>query len=169
MSHKPGYHRRLHAEGGKRPYIDGGFVAGHIRRLMDAGMSRRQIERAAGVDYKTVRSALEGRRLQQSSAKAILAVRPRIDSEWVYIPAGPTLAIINRLWRQGFSKGWIAQSAGLAACPKPGQRKVRAYVASAIRELDEFYANQEGFCRDGRRLGGRDNGRRLACPDHAGA
>jgi hypothetical protein len=109
-----------------------------------------------------VRNALQGKRLQQASARAILAVRPRIDSQWCYVPADKSIAIVEKLWRQGYSKGWIADQIGVAWQPKPGQRKVRAWVHIRLRELEEFVGQTRGVCRDGRALGARDNGRRNA-------
>lgn len=162
MGHSYNYHKRLRLEGGKRPYVDGRRAQAHVMRLVSVGMTRRQIEHAAGVDYRTVRNALEGKRLQQASERAIMAVRPRVDSEWCYVPAAPSIAIVERLWHQGFSKSWIADQIGGTWPPKPGQRKVRAFIARRLRELEEFYQGCEGHCRDGRRLGGRDNGRRAA-------
>ena len=150
MSHLPGYRARLNAEGGHRPYVDGTLVGAHVRRLQRVGMSRRQIEIAAGVDYMTVVAALEGRRMQRDKAQAIMRVRPTVDSVWCWAPAAPTHALIDRLVAQGYSKEWIAEQSGMWRVPKPTQQKVRVFTARAIRELAAFVGDSPGVCRDGR-------------------
>lgn len=142
---------------GEPPYRRTLKARRHIENLIAAGMSQRQVELKSGVDYKTIRDIRSGKakRILDRTERAILATRPAVDA-WCYIDAAPTIARINRMRKQGYSKQWIAEQAGLFggdSLPKPGNRKCHAFIASRIRSLAEFTQGCTGTARDGRTNG----------------
>lgn len=144
---------------GEPPYRKPLRARRHIERLIAAGMTQRRIEKASGVDYRTVTDIRSGkaRRILDRTERAILAVRPSAGA-WSYIDATTTIARIDRMRHQGYSKQWIAQQVGVSSgetLPKPGNRKCRAWVAKRIKELADLTQGCEGMARDGRRNGRR--------------
>jgi uncharacterized protein YerC len=131
----------------------------HIEALLAAGMSHRQIEKRSGVNFITVKRIRTGeaKRILDRTEKAILATRPAADA-WCYVDAKSTIARIEHMRTQGYSKEWIAEKLGMSAggaLPKPGNRKCRAFIAKRVMELAELVEGCVGVARDG-----RSNGRR---------
>lgn len=136
----------------------------HLHQLLSAGMSRRQIQVKSGVDFATIRDLLDGKskRILDRTERAILATRPSIDA-WCYVDATATIARIQRMRKQGYSKEWIAEQLGLhdgGSLPKPGNTRCRAFVAKRVRDLAEFTEGCAGVARDG-----LPNGRRALSND----
>lgn len=140
-------------ERGETGYVPVDPVRSHIEGLVAAGCRPSWIAKASGVDYCTVYNIRKGRfaTVQQAKAEALFAVRRVTFTDWQYIPAAPTLALVERMWRQGYSKVWISGRLGHCV-PKPGQRFVRVFVARAVSELSEFVGDSAGVCQDGSSL-----------------
>jgi len=124
-----------------RTYVPTEPVRAHIESLIASGMKPSHIAKAAGVDYCTVYNARHGKHpsMQRAKAEALFAVTPQaVPDPWMYVPAGPTRAVINDLHKRGFSYAWVERSCGLTRVPRPDQRYVRRWVADKVADLSAF-------------------------------
>lgn len=111
----------------------------YVERLIAAGCKVAWIARAASVDYCTIYNVREARHatMQRAKADAILAVRSVTFTDWQFVSAASTLALIERLRRQGYSREWMRQRLGHQV-PRRDARFVRLWMAREVASLAEF-------------------------------
>ena len=142
---------------GEPPYRDAAVSRRRYMQLRNAGMSMRQIQLASGVDYATLRGLRDrtSTRVLYRTERALMAVEVTIGDN-CYVSAALTKMRVERLRKQGYSIGFIADSCGLSydAVGKI-KRYCRKRTADAIAEFAEFVGDSPGIARDHRRNGRR--------------
>ena len=96
-------------------------VREHVRRLMAAGFSEDEIERAADIDDKVIEALLRKHwrtgkpvnRMKRENAERILAVRHRKPKLGTRVDATPMRQMVLDLMAMGYSVSWIAESIGV--------------------------------------------------------
>ena len=142
---------------GEPSYRDAATSRRRYMQLRNAGMSMRQIQLASGVDYATLRGLRDrtSTRVLDRTERALMAVEVTIGDN-CYVSAALTKMLVDRLRRQGYSIGFIADSCGLS---NDAVGKLRRYcrkrTADAIAEFSEFVGNSPGIARDHRQNGRR--------------
>lgn len=141
---------------GEPSYRDAEQSRRRFMQLRNAGMSMRQIQLASGVDYATLRGLRDrtSTRVLDRTERALMAVEVTIGDN-CYVSATLTKMRVERLRRQGYSIGFIMDSCGIGAVPKPENRYCRKRIADAIAEFAEFVGNSHGIARDHRQNGRR--------------
>jgi len=98
-----------------------GFVAAdnaraHLLELSAAGVGRRTVCDAADVSNSVVHSIILGRKVQirARTERLILAVTPAAAADHALVPAKPTLMLLRKLAKDGYSKASLASHLGYA-------------------------------------------------------
>lgn len=107
-------HQELRRLRGVPSYIDRETVAAHVRVLLDAGWTRKQIADTANVARKTVWNVLNSRldTVQTGTAQALLALEPATAPG--FRPALGATRRVRALCAMGWPLWWTAQKAGLS-------------------------------------------------------
>lgn len=113
------HRQRQIAYGRWTPYVDAGPARAHVGALAAAGMGWKTVARAAGLSnglmtkliYGTATSA-PSKRIRQSTADAILAVRPDLAAAAV-VPAYPAVRRLRALVAAGWPQAQLAARLGM--------------------------------------------------------
>lgn len=143
------HRERQIAYGRWHPFADLALVQEHIAVLRVIGYGDRQIATLAGLNRKAVRDIRTGIRhdpgrgnpaltkIRTTTAAAILAIPTTQDqaADHACVDATLTWSRIDDLLELGYTKTWIAQSAGLGRSIQLGRHRVTARNARRIHQL----------------------------------
>lgn len=123
---------------GQAARVDASMAAAHIRRLLDTGMSRRQIAEQAGVGVTAVARIAAGRpRAHRDTVRAVLQVRPAPSDGWA-----PTIGVRRRLQALaclGWSTAAVAHRIGVDRRHLQATARASYCVASTARAVEAAY------------------------------
>lgn len=115
-------------------YVPAGPARQHLAWLREQGVGLKQVAKRAGVAHGTLSKLVYGdpargmppsRRVCKATLDAILAIRPADGADGSRVPAGPTLALVDRLVAAGVPKARIAEHLGQRG---PGLQLGRSFV-----------------------------------------
>lgn len=126
-------------------YVPAGPARQHLAWLRDQDVGLKQVAKRAGVAHGTLSKLVYGdptrgmppsRRVRKATLDAILAVRPADGADGSRVPAGPTLALVERLVAAGVQKARIAERLGQRG---PGLQLGQSFVtrrnATLVRRM----------------------------------
>jgi hypothetical protein len=129
-------------------YVAANPARAHVAWLGDQGVGMKQIVKVSGVSHGCLWKLVYGlpprgvsKRIRKSTADKILAVTPADGADGSRVPAGPTIANIDRIVAAGIPKARIAERVGQTG---PGlqhgsilvTRKMARAVQAMVDELD---------------------------------
>lgn len=118
--------------------VDAGAARRHIERLSAAGVGRRTIADISGVADSSIQEIKTGRkkRIRAQTEREILRATPKALNDASLVPAGRTWKLIEKLLREGFTKGQIARRIGCKRAALQLRRdRVTARTALKIEKL----------------------------------
>ena len=94
--------------------VDPGPALEHLLKLRAAGVGYKSVAAASDVAASALAAILDGSRssIRADTERAILSVTVDAMADGALIPLGPTLRLVDRLLKRGFTRGGIARLMG---------------------------------------------------------